>query len=119
MNEKPSDDLKRLVKAFGYSAEGLKAAMKHPAFRIEVWVASFMAPFAIMLGDTASEKALMIGSLMLVLIVELLNTGIERVTDRVSGEWHELSKQAKDVASAAVLLSIANALVVWFIVLFS
>jgi diacylglycerol kinase (ATP) len=119
MNEKPSDDLNRLIKAFGYSVEGLKAAMKQPAFRIEVWAASFMAPLAIVLGDTASEMSLMIGSLLLVLIVELLNTGIEKVTDRVSSEWHELSKQAKDVASAAVLLSIANALIVWLIVLVS
>lgn len=113
MNAKPSDEVRRVVAAYGYSLAGLKAASAHPAFRLEMLASALMTPLAFMLAGSGAQLALLLGSLWLVLIVELLNTGIEKAIDRISGEWHELSGQAKDIGSAAVLLSIANAVTVW------
>ena len=97
----------RIVRATGYSMAGLVAAYRgESAFRQEFWLAAVMLPAAVWLGRSWVEVALLGGSVLLVLIVELLNSGIETAIDRVSFEIHELSKRAKDLASAAVLLSL-------------
>ncbi len=99
--------LDRIVRATGYSLEGLAMAYRgESAFRQEFWLAIVLLPAAFWLGRSWVEVALLAGSVMLVLIVELLNSGIEAAIDRVSFEMHELSKRAKDLASAAVLLSL-------------
>ncbi len=112
--------LRRLLNAFGYSMAGIKAAYQHEdAFRQEVFMAMVLVPLAIYLGDTAIARALMIGSIMLVIIVELLNSSIEATVDRISLENHDLAKRAKDIGSAAVLLSLLNLIVVWGLLIFS
>lgn len=99
---------------------GLRAAWQHEdAFRQEVWIASIAIVVALLSPTGSIGKALMIASVLLVPIVELLNSAIEAAVDRTSLERHPLAKRAKDVASAAVLLSIVNAVVVWSLVLFS
>ena len=96
--------LARINAAFLNSLKGFKATWLHEeAFRQEVMLFIFAAPLGLWLGKTVVEKALLLGSILLVLIVELLNTGIEIVVDRISFERHELSGRAKDVGSAAVL----------------
>lgn len=106
--------LERVVRATGYSLAGLKAAYHgESAFRQETWLAFVMMPAAFWLGRTWVEMALLAGSVALVLIVELLNSGIEAAVDRVSFEMHELSKRAKDLASAAVFLSLVLCAGVW------
>lgn len=116
-NRKPSEEIKRLIAAFGYSFEGIREASGHPAFRLELLATLVMAPLALILGESGVERALLMGSLFLVLIVELLNTGIETSIDRISAERHPLSKRAKDIGSAAVLVSLINAGAVWFLVI--
>jgi diacylglycerol kinase (ATP) len=97
----------RIVRAFFNSWSGLRLAYAgESAFRQEFWLAVALLPLAFWLGENWVQVALLAGSVMLVLIVELLNSGIEAVVDRVSFEWHELSKRAKDLGSAAVLLSL-------------
>ena len=97
----------RVIRAAGYSAAGLRAAYRgESAFRQEFWLAVLLLPLAFWLGRTWIEVALLAGSLILVLIVELLNSAIEATVDRVSLELHDLSKRAKDFGSAAVLLSL-------------
>ncbi len=99
--------LDRIVRATGYSLEGLAMAYRgESAFRQEFWLAVIMLPAAFWLGRSWVEVVLLAGSVMLVLIVELLNSGIEAAIDRISFEMHDLSKRAKDLASAAVLLSL-------------
>jgi diacylglycerol kinase (ATP) len=99
--------LRRIAHATSYSADGLAAAYRHEsAFRQELWLALPMLPVSFWLGRNWAETALLAGSVLLVLIVELLNSGIEAVVDRVSLEMHELSKRAKDFGSAAVMLSL-------------
>jgi diacylglycerol kinase (ATP) len=111
--------LRRLLNAFGYSMAGIKAAYQNEdAFRQEVTLAIVLIPLAIYLGDTAITKALMIGSVLLVIIVELLNSSIEATVDRISLENHDLAKRAKDIGSAAVLLSLINLVVVWGLLIF-
>ena len=106
--------LDRVVRATGYSLAGLKTAYHgERAFRQETWLASVMMPAAFWLGRTWVEVALLAGSVALVLIVELLNSGIETAIDRVSFELHDLSKRAKDLASAAVFLSLLVCASVW------
>ena len=106
--------LERVIRATGYSIEGLKTAYRgESAFRQETWLAVFMLPAALWLGRTWIETALLAGSVLLVLIVELLNSGIEAVVDRVSFELHDLSKRAKDLASAAVFLSLMLCSGIW------
>ena len=108
----------RLVNALRHSAAGLTAAFQHEAaFRQELLLAAVLIPLALFLPVTGTGKALLVGSILLVLIVELLNSGIEAVVDRVSLEVHPLSKRAKDIGSAAVLVALANAAVVWLLVL--
>lgn len=115
-NNRWSDEITRLARAFGYSWQGFKFASTHPAFRIELLACAFLLPLSFFVAHTGVERALLIGSLCLVLMVELLNTGIEKAIDRISPEWHEISKQAKDVASAAVFLSLVNAAVIWLLI---
>ncbi|MGE5525993.1 MAG: diacylglycerol kinase [Rhodospirillaceae bacterium] len=109
----------RLRNALFYSMDGFAAAFRNEdAFRQEALLALILIPIALYAPVTASGKAIMIGSVLLVLIVELLNSGIEAVTDRVSLEDHVLAKQAKDMGSAAVLLSLVCVPVVWLTVFF-
>lgn len=99
--------LTRVLFASRHSADGLAAGWRHEsAFRQELVLALLMTPAALWLGTTWVERSLLIGSVLLVLIVELLNSGIEAVVDRVSLDLHELSKRAKDYGSAAVMLSL-------------
>lgn len=111
--------LRRLVAALGYSLEGMVSALKHEeAFRQEMLLAVILVPAALLAPVTALAKALMIASVLLVLIVELLNSGLEAAVDRISLENHRLAKRAKDIGSAAVLLSLVNLAAVWALVLF-
>ena len=106
--------LDRVIRATGYSFAGLSAAYRgESAFRQECWLAVVMLPLAPWLGRGWVETALLMGTVVLVLIVELLNSAIEAAIDRVSFELHELSRRAKDVASAAVFLSLALCAGVW------
>lgn len=110
--------LVRLLKAAQYSWQGFKQAYQfEEAFRQEVWLCLVAIPLALWLGKTGVDKALLIGSVLLLLIVELLNSAIEAVVDRTGREAHELSGRAKDMGSAAVSMAIANLVLVWFFVL--
>jgi diacylglycerol kinase (ATP) len=110
--------LRRLMNAFGYSIAGTLAAFKHEdAFRQEVVLAAVMTPVALYFGETAIHQALMIGSLLFIIIVELLNSSIEATVDRISVKHHKLAKRAKDIGSAAVFFSLINAAVIWFLLL--
>jgi diacylglycerol kinase (ATP) len=110
---------RRLVLAFLNSWKGFRGAFEaEAAFRQEVALAVVLIPLGFWLGDTPIEKALLVGSVLFVLIVELLNTGIETVVDRIGLERHALSGLAKDVGSAAVLLSFVVLLLVWGLLLF-
>lgn len=106
--------LDRIVRAAGYSMDGLRIAYRgESAFRQEVWAAVLLLPAAFWVGRGWVEVALLAGSVLLVLIVELLNSGIEAAIDRVSYELHDLSKRAKDLASAAVLLTLLLCAGIW------
>ena len=105
--------LSRVWHATGYSIEGLKAGWGETAFRQEALAAFVLLPLSFWLGKTWTEVALLAGSVLLVMIVELLNTGIETAIDRIGPEWHDLSKRAKDMGSAAVLLSLLLCAGVW------
>ena len=108
----------RLLFAFGYSMQGLKACFQaEEAFRQELFLFLFLAPLALWLGETPVERVLLLGCLLIVLIVELLNSAIEANVDRVGMERHELSARAKDIASAAVFLSIALTWLTWGLIL--
>ncbi len=110
--------LRRIRNALRYSIDGLNAAYRHEAaFRQEVWLAAVLIPLALWLPAGGVGKALMIASVLLVLIVELLNSAVEAVVDRVSLEKHELAKRAKDAGSAAVLVALVNVVVIWALVL--
>lgn len=104
--QKKRKGLARVLHALRYSLEGLHAGLKEPAFRQEAILAMVMLPIAFWLGSTWLEVAVLIACVVLVMIVELLNTGIEAAIDRIGPEWHALSKRAKDMGSAAVLLSL-------------
>ncbi len=110
--------LDRIVRATGYSFEGLASAYRHEsAFRQETWAAMLLIPAAFWLGRTPLEVLLLAGSVVFVMIVELLNSGIEAAIDRISLDRHELSKRAKDQASAAVFLSVMLASGTWLTVI--
>jgi diacylglycerol kinase (ATP) len=119
-NNKPgATGLTRVINATGYSVKGLKAAfINEAAFRQELLLFVVLSPVAIWLGQNGVEQALLIGSLFLVLITELMNSAIEAIVDRIGSEMHELSGRAKDIGSAAVMLSLANVFVVWALVLY-
>ena len=106
--------LDRVVRATGYSIAGLKTAYNgESAFRQEAWAALVLIPAAFWLGRSWVEVVMLAGSVTLVLIVELLNSGIEAAIDRVSFELHDLSKRAKDLASAAVFVSVMLCGAIW------
>jgi diacylglycerol kinase (ATP) len=110
--------LKRLINACYFSIAGFKAAWTHEeAFRQEVLLFVIATPLAIWLGETTIEKLLLIGSIVLVMLVELLNSAVETVVDRVGLERHELSGRAKDIGSAAVMLSLVWAAITWTLIL--
>jgi diacylglycerol kinase (ATP) len=111
--------LKRIWNALFYSLDGFSATFKHEdAFRFEVLLALILIPLALHMHVSGVGKALMVGSVLLVLIVELLNSAIEAATDRISIEHHVLAKRAKDMGSAAVMLTLINVPVAWLLVLF-
>mgnify|MGYP002149238580 FL=1 len=105
--------LQRVWHAFFYSMEGLRQGWHEPAFRQEVLLSVVMLPAAFWIGQSWLEVALLIGSVLMVMVVELLNTGIETAMDRFGTEWNALTKRAKDMASAAVLLSLLLCVGVW------
>lgn len=117
---KSKSGLKRIIAAAGYSIEGLQAAWRHEhAFRQELIVTVVGTVAALFLRVSAFEKLMLIGVLVLVLIVELINSALEAVVDRVSLERHPLSKNAKDFGSAAVFLASLLAAAAWLVVLFN
>ncbi len=110
---------KRLYKAFFFSIDGVKAAIRsEEAFRTEIYLSLIFIPLGFWIGDTAVEKILLVGSILFVFIVELLNTAIERAIDRISFDHHELSREAKDMGSAAVLFSLVIFFLTWGMILF-
>jgi diacylglycerol kinase (ATP) len=111
--QKSRTGLNRIIHAGGYSIQGLRAGWGETAFRQEAIAAIFLVPAAFWLGRNWVETALLAGTVLIVMIVELLNTGIETAIDRIGPEWHALSKRAKDMGSAAVLLSLLLCGGVW------
>ncbi|NOQ46076.1 MAG: diacylglycerol kinase [Desulfobulbaceae bacterium] len=111
--------IRRLIRAHVCSWRGFQVAWHEAAFRQEIFLCIFLAPAGIWLGQSGVERALLVGSLFLVLIVELLNTAVEAVVDRISPEHHTLSGQAKDLGSAAVYFSLLNVVVIWTVILLS
>ena len=110
--------LKRILYAFGYSYDGLKAIFKsEPAFRQDLVIFIVFSPIALMLDLTALEKALMVFSLFFILFAECVNTAFEVTINRISTDIHPLSKEVKDIGSLIVLLSFVNAIVVWAVIL--
>lgn len=108
----------RMFKATIWSCQGLRAAWLHESsFRLEVYLLAALAPLALWLGANGVERALLIGSCLLVLAVELLNSAIEAVIERYGPEFHELAGRAKDMGSAAVFVTMLNVLVVWGLIL--
>jgi len=111
--------LRRIVKAAGYSLAGLKAAWQHEAaFRQEAMLMVLLVPIGLWLGRSGMERALLIGSGMVVVITELLNSAVEAVVDRTGLDHHPLSGRAKDLGSAAVFVSLANVVLVWGLIAF-
>jgi diacylglycerol kinase (ATP) len=111
--QKLRSGLDRIRHAAGFSLAGLRAGWGETAFRQEALAAFLLVPLSFWLGRTWVEVALLAGSVLIVLIVELLNTGIEAAVDRIGPEWHVLSKRAKDMGSAAVLLSLVLSGGIW------
>jgi diacylglycerol kinase (ATP) len=110
--------LQRVLNATRYSLEGLAAAARHEdAFRQELMLAAILVPLGLWLGNGGVERALLVGSVLLVLVVELLNSAVEATVDRVSLEDHRLAKRAKDLGSAAVMMSLVTVAAVWLLVL--
>lgn len=111
--------LTRVINAYGYSMKGLRAAfINESAFRQESTLALVLTPLAIWLGTNAIEYILLISSVLLVLVVELLNSAIEAVVDRIGDEHHDLSGRAKDIGSAAVFISLCIVALVWGLIIF-
>ena len=111
--------LRRVWNSLFYTFDGFRAAFRHEdAFRQEAMLAAFLVPLALLLPATGTGKALMVASVLLVLIVELLNSAVEAAVDRISLENHLLAKRAKDIGSAAVFVSLTNVVAVWGLVLF-
>ena len=117
--QKARSGLNRIWHATGYSIAGLRAGWNEKAFRQEALAAVVLVPLSFWLGHGWVEVALLAGSVVIVMIVELLNTGIETAIDRIGPEWHDLSKRAKDMGSAAVLLSLVLAGGIWLSALYT
>lgn len=111
--QKARSGLNRIWHATGYSIAGLRAGWNEKAFRQEALAAVVLVPLSFWLGHGWVEVALLAGSVVIVMIVELLNTGIETAIDHIGPEWHDLSKRAKDMGSAAVLLSLLLCISIW------
>jgi len=119
INKPDHKGLTHVFKAVIYSWQGLKAAAKYEeAFRLELMALVVMLPLGIWLGQNGIERALLVGSLILVLAFELFNSAIEAVVDRIGIEHHVLSGRAKDLGSAVVMVSIINVVVVWGFILY-
>jgi diacylglycerol kinase (ATP) len=116
--QKNRTGLSRIWHAAGYSLAGLRAGWAETAFRQEALASAVLIPAAFWLGRSWTETVLLAGTVMVVLIVELLNTCIEAAIDRIGPEWHDLSKRAKDMGSAAVLLSLLLCAGTWLLALF-
>ncbi|OGA00275.1 MAG: diacylglycerol kinase [Betaproteobacteria bacterium RIFCSPLOWO2_02_67_12] len=117
-SHKGGTGLQRLLDATRHSIAGLAEAARHEAaFRQELLLAAVLVPLGLYLGKTAVERALLVGSVLLVPVVELLNSAVEAAVDRISLEEHPLAKRAKDLGSAAVMLSLVTLGVVWLLVL--
>lgn len=116
--QKTRTGLNRVWHAAGYSMEGLRAGWNEKAFRQEAIAAIVLIPASLWLGQSWVEIALLAGSVVMVMIVELLNTGIETAIDRIGPEWHDLSKRAKDMGSAAVLLALLLCVGTWAAAIF-
>jgi diacylglycerol kinase (ATP) len=111
--------LRRLINALRWTVRGLRSTFKHEeAFRQEVYLCLVLAPLGFWLGDGGIEKALLVGPLLIVLIVELMNSAIESVVDRISTDHHKLSGRAKDQGSAAVFVALSLVALCWVLVLF-
>ena len=120
MRQSGNTGIKRIIRAGGYSWQGFVAAFRNEAaFRQELGLTLVLIPLAYWLGDTPVERAVMIGIWLLVPTIELINSGIEAVVDRIGEEHHPLAGRAKDVGSAAVFLAFSNAAIVWAIILFT
>lgn len=116
--QKARKGLNRVWHALGYSVAGLRAGWHETAFRQEAIASVLLLPAAFWLGRGWVESVLLAGTVVLVMIVELLNTGIETAIDRIGPEWHDLSKRAKDMGSAAVLLSLLLCAATWSLAIF-
>lgn len=111
-------DFQRVINATKYSMKGLKAAyLYEAAFRQEVWLSCILIPLGFYLGNGTIEKILLVGSVLLVLVAELLNSAVENVVDRIGSEFHELSGRAKDIGSAAVFMAMMITGVTWLLIL--
>lgn len=118
MANQKATGIRRIINAGGYSMAGFAACWRHEAaFRQELAGLVVLLPLALYLGQDGIERALLVGSLLLVPLAELFNSAIEAVVDRFGGEQHELSGRAKDIGSAAVFLAITLAIVIWLLVL--
>ena len=114
MGKTGATGLRRIINAFGYSMKGLRAAFKHEsAFRQETALLIVLLPIAILLGQDIVDYSILIGSLFLVIIVELLNSAVEAVVDRAGDEHNKLAGRAKDMGSAAVFVALVNVIVIW------
>ena len=117
--QKARKGLSRLLHAGGYSWQGLQAGWGETAFRQEAIASFVLLPFSFLIGQDWVQVGMLAGSVLLVMVVELLNTGIESCIDRIGPEWHDLSKRAKDMGSAAVLLSLLLCGGIWTAALWS
>ena len=117
--QKARSGLARMIHATGYSISGLKVGLQEPAFRQELMLACVLIPAAFWVGQTWLESAFLISVVVLMMMTELLNTAIERSIDRIGPEWHELSKTAKDLGSAAVFLALILCGGVWLAAIYS
>lgn len=112
--------IRRIFLALRYSLMGLVVTYRHEAaFRQELWLTAFLSPVAFWVGDSILESMILIGSLVLVLIVELINSALESIVDRIGLDHNELAGRAKDQGSAAVFLSLLLALVIWLVIAFT
>ena len=120
MQSEDNVGIRRLINALRWTGRGFRSTLKHEeAFRQEIYLFLVMAPLGFWLGDNGVERALLVGSLLVVLIVELLNSAVESVVDRISTDRHKLSGRAKDQGSAAVFVSLMLVALCWVLVLFN